>query len=197
MKYKYLILSFMFVCKQISAADYIDVVTKGVRAGTAVTKEVYNTFEGISKSIIGALAKRDFERAIRGGHAIYLQEDKQVRATVVPTIVPFAIDVTRAEIRSENGVTQTENATRSAKNLFNGKPDAKTLVRERKFMRNDFGRLQNPDPGARYVLEVWYRCLDDRGSEVGNTHHAQAHQMNNIRLSCLDIPSVYKGKFTQ
>lgn len=195
MKRNFLILALAFTCQQTYAADYIDTITGGIRTGTAITREVYSTFEGIAKSVIGALAKRDFERAIRGGHSIYLQEDRQVCSTVVPRVVPFTIDVTEAAIRSENGITQTENATRSAKTLFNGKPDAKTLVRERKFMRDDFGRLQNPDPGARYVLDVWYRCLDDQKSVVGELHHAEAHQLNNITLSCLDVPSVYKGKF--
>lgn len=197
MQIKFLVLACLFFQQQTAAADYIEVITGGIRAGTVVTKEVFSTFEGISKILIGSFAKKDFERALRGGHAIYLDEDRKVHKAVVPTIVPFKIEVTGAKVRFENGAEVIDNATRSAKALFDGEVEAKTLVRERKIMRDDFGRLQNPAPGQRYVFEVEYRCLDDRGSFVREGKKAQAHQMNNIVLSCLDVPSVYNGKFGQ
>lgn len=197
MKSKYLILACLFISKQTAAADYIEMITGGIRAGTAVIGEARNVLGGVAKDIIGASAKKGFERAIEGGHTIYLDEDRKVHKAVVPTIVPFKIEVTGAKVQFENGVVEIDNATRSAKALFDREAEAKTLVRERTIMRDEFGRLQNPAPGQRYVFEVKYRCLDDRGSVVREGKKAQAHQMNNIVLSCLDIPSVYKGKFGQ
>lgn len=183
----------MFSHQNIFATDF-DAIVGGVKAGTALVGNVYETFRGIADKIRESSERRRFEQAIRGGFAIYLGEDKSSRTSVRPVIVPFAIDVVKATVRSEDGKLETENATRSAKKIFDGELEEKTLVRKRKFMRNEFGYVNDPSPGQRKVLDIWYRCLDDRKSVVSDNRHEQAHEMNNIELSCKDVTSVYKGK---
>ncbi len=188
-----LVISCIFSYQNLFATDF-DAIVRGVKAGTSLVGNAYETLSGITGSIRENNERRRFEHAIRGGFSIYLGEDKSSRTSVRPVIVPFAIDVVKATVRSEDGKLETENATRSAKKIFDGELEEKTLVRKRKFMRNEFGYVNDPSPGQRKVLDIWYRCLDDRKFVVSDNRHEQAHEMNNIELSCKDVPSVYKGK---
>lgn len=173
-----------------------DGITRGIKLGVSLVGNVYDTFQGIAQRVRESTERRRFEAAIRGGHAIYLDEDKASRTAVRPLAVPFHIDVTRAVFSSRDGQSETEHATRSAQKIFN-KPqqlEGKVLVRKRTFARDDFGDVDDPAPGKKKVLDIWYRCLDDRFRPVAENLHARAHEMNNIELSCRNIPSVYRGK---
>ena len=174
-----------------------DGITRGIKSGVSLVGSVYETFQGIAQKIRESSERRRFEAAIRGGHAIYLDEDKSSRTSVRPFVVPFHIDVTRAMFSSKDGQSETEHATRSAQKIFNNPQqlEGKVLVRKRTFARDDFGDVDDPAPGKKKVLDIWYRCLDDRFLPAAEDLHARAHEMNNIELSCKNIPSVYRGRF--
>lgn len=194
LKVKISIFALVFSCEKAFGSDF-EAIVACIKAGTSLVGSAYNTGKDIADKIRESSERRRFEQAIRGGFSVYLQEDKSSRNSVRPLVVPFSIDVIRATVRSQDGVLESDNATRSAKGIFNGELEEKTLVRKRKFMRDEFGCVKDPAPGQRKLLDVWYRCLDDRKVPVSGDRHAQAHEMNNIELSCKDVPSVYKGKF--
>jgi hypothetical protein len=150
------------------------------------------TFKDIADNIRSDRERRNFQEAVvGGGHKVYLDTSDLSRMGIRPLFIPFRIDVTSAVFRSQSGKREETNSTREAVRKFNNLLEGQWRVRIGHFGREEFGLKDDFAPGEKKVLDVLYRCLDDRGKVVSEKQ-AFAREMERVKLSCRDgVPSVF------